>query len=387
MDKINLGVRTNDHYEIFLDSGPWVELIPQVWEALRNDDWSRFKDNPLDLISKNSSFDKLISIYTGLTHAVTFGHLIAKPGVVINAHYARKEIGLTPIFSNKFERFWGELIPALGIWALEYGDNRIIDSESQSMIHDHEYLKLSKKSKSYSNICDDGGWDKMHLSNHSSVPIQREFLPYKIETQNNITSLNFKNYSSWATYLLNQEVKDQKIFAIHIDTLGLIGHFKVINPNLISISERELTPSNVVFLNDKSVEKELNKSIKETKKRRIPDVNDDFQTILSFFGSFNGYEFAKQNNFDLGIKVSEWSSYYQINDRIQPDLTIEEIRAWQFFVARSIRFGSMESYDLYGDGPSSFAAKNWSDKHWVSGWKIWVDLLERCRELSNSNEL
>jgi hypothetical protein len=80
-------------------------------------------------------------------------------------------------------------------------------------------------------------------------------------------------------------------------------------------------------------------------------------------------------------------NYYQTNDRIQPDLTLEDVRAWQFYQARSIRFGSMESYDLYGNGPTSFGAKNWRDPHWVSGWKIWIYLLERCRELAKGQEI
>jgi hypothetical protein len=385
---INLDLSEAKRNKIFLDSDPWNRYLPAIWNCLRQDNYETLRFDIREVLS-GKDFENKIAIYSALSHAVTYGHIISKPGHVINAHFARKDIGLSPIFSENFEKFWNHLIPAFGLWAIEYADHRIFEREVTSIIHDCSYMKISKEELAYSTICSEGGWDLMHLSIHSSIPLQEEYLPYKKTETKVICEVFFKNYSSWATFLLNEKVSNPKVYAINIDDLGLLGHFLVSKPDLIPLSEREVTPGWIRYLNDQQVKNyfDKNKDVKPVKKRRIPNVNDEFSTILSFFGSFNGYEYAKRNNFDLADKVINWMNYYQTNDRIQPDLTLEDVRAWQFYIARSIRFGSMESYDLYGNGPTSFGAKNWKDPHWVSGWKIWIDLLERCRELAQADEV
>lgn len=251
-----LNKRLSDMHEygpIWADEPNWTKFHAASWNALRSDSWTNMGFSPKTLaknrgilggkISSETDFIKTASAYSALIDMLTLGGHWRNPMQTFDYMHvlSLEELG----FTQNFVKFWRPMLNQLGVWmhhsdALNYRhpfeDFTIMrqwDLIDFGAHNDFSGVDYEQKDAMWNISSDEiGGYDMLHLSQHSLNPLQIDHEELKIS--GNYYTLDSPSYSGWAYRLLgNLYLPEPTLVRVNVgvhpsmDAKTTLGHFLV----------------------------------------------------------------------------------------------------------------------------------------------------------------
>lgn len=271
-------------HEIFQDTEPWVDYLPDTWAALRSDNWDHMPFDPKKIYQrfdnkhfkdkKTEDFNEEIRIFNALSHALVYGHYFnCHPSDLFAAEQldrANKEKG---IVSKNFLKFWRPILGIYVAWAnlennLEgirhkkfYSPKIWNKIELDEFVYDHKWIL-----NSLTHMRAQGGEDPYHLASHlepQSSMFDHSF-EQKIDTYENLTYLTFKiqNFHQLERLFQNKYPDSYALVRVDINKFGTLGHFLYTPERHLFPDKKYLSYTPVRFIPDTQVREIANKAFK-----------------------------------------------------------------------------------------------------------------------------